>query len=278
MSKGEQDTSVKKLKHEFPQGISECGSDALRFGLLAYMVQGSSINLNINRIISYRKFCNKIWNSFKFAMDKFVFIKHFDTSLINPQKESFLNSWILCKLNKAIRLVNENFDKYTLGEATNSFYNFWLYELCDIYLEATKPLFANGSAEEKERSALTLFICLESGMRLLHPLMPFISEELYQKLPQFGGKVKSITRANYPTPLDQNNEELSKFFLEIENMFEVINKSAASFRSIASSVNMPPQIKPEAFVITEEKILSEQTDLLATLGKCKYVKVVKSED
>lgn len=108
--------------------------------------------------------------------------------------------------------------------------------------------------------------------------MPFISEELYQKLPQFDGKVKSITRANYPTPLDQNNEELSKFFLEIENLFEVINKSAASFRSIASSVNMPPQIKPEAFVITEEKILSEQTDLLATLGKCKYVKVVKSED
>lgn len=70
------------------------------------MSQGSSINLNINRIVSYRKFCNKIWNSFKFAMDKFVFIKKFDKSLINPLNESFLNSWILCKLNKAIRLVN----------------------------------------------------------------------------------------------------------------------------------------------------------------------------
>lgn len=78
--------------------------------------------------------------------------------------------------------------------------------------------------------------------------------------------------------MDENNEELSKYFLEIENWFELINKSAATFRSIASSVNMPPQIKPEAFVITEEKILSEQTDLLATLSKCKYVKVVKSEN
>jgi len=106
LPKGEQDKSVEKLKHEFPQGISECGSDALRFGLLAYMVQGNSINLNINRIVAYRKFCNKIWNSFKFTMDKFVFIKHFDTSLINPLKENFLNSWILCKLNKSIRLVN----------------------------------------------------------------------------------------------------------------------------------------------------------------------------
>jgi valyl-tRNA synthetase len=278
LSKGEQDTSVKKLKHEFPQGISECGSDALRFGLLAYMVQGSSINLNINRIISYRKFCNKIWNSFKFATDKFVFIKKFDTSLINPLSESFLNSWILCKLNKTIRQVNESFEKYTLGEATNAFYNFWLYELCDIYLEATKPLFSNGSAEEKERAALTLFICLETGVRLLHPMMPFISEELYQKLPQFDGKVQSITKANYPTPLDENNEKLTNYFLEIENLFEFVNKSAATFRSIASSVNMPPQIKPEAFVITDDKIIAEQTDLLATLGKCKSVKVVVNED
>lgn len=138
-------------------------------------------------------------------MDKFVFIKNFDTTLINPLNESFLNSWILCKLNKAIRLVNDNFEKYTLGEATNAFYNFWLYELCDVYLEATKPLFTNGTAEEKERAALTLFICLEAGIRLLHPLMPFISEELYQKLPNFNGKVTSITRANYPLPLDQDN-------------------------------------------------------------------------
>lgn len=184
----------------------------------------------------------------------------------------------MCKLNKAIRQVNESFDKYTLGEATNAFYNFWLYELCDIYLEATKPLFSNGTAEEKERAALTLFICLENGMRLLHPMMPFISEELYLKLPAFDGKLKSITRANYPVPLDEGNEKLTNYFQEIENLFEVVNKSAASFRSIASSVNIPPQIKPEAFVLTEEKILMEQTDLLATLGKVKSVKVVKSEE
>ena len=165
-----------------------------------------------------------------------------------------------------------------MGEATNAFYNFWLYELCDIYLEATKPLFTNGSTEDKERAALTLFICLENGVRLLHPMMPFISEELYQKLPQFDVKVQSITKANYPTPLDENNDKLTNYFSEIENLFEVINKSAASFRSIAASVNMPPQIKPEAFVITDDKIIAEQTDLLATLGKCKSVKVVTSED
>ena len=89
--------------------------------------------------------------------------------------ESFLNSWILCKLKKAIRNVNDHFEKYLIGEASTSFHNFWLYELCDIYLEATKPLFNQGSAEEKARAALTLFTCLEHGIRLLHPMIPFIS-------------------------------------------------------------------------------------------------------
>lgn len=79
-------------------------------------------------------------------MDKFVFIKDFDTTKIDPRKENFLNSWILGRLNFAIETINESFEKYTLGEAANAFHNFWLYELCDIYLEATKPLFINGSA------------------------------------------------------------------------------------------------------------------------------------
>ena len=140
------------------------------------MVQSRSINLNINRIVSYRQFCNKIWNSFKFAMTKFEHIKVFDPSLIDPSKENFLNSWILAKLHKTIRQVNQSFTTYTLGESANAFYNFWLYELCDVYLEATKPIFISGSPEEKGQTALVLFICLETGMRLLHPMMPFISE------------------------------------------------------------------------------------------------------
>jgi valyl-tRNA synthetase len=72
--------------------------------------------------------------------------------------------------------INGSFDRYALGESANSFYNFWQYELCDVYLEATKPIFISGSDEEKESTALTLFVCLENGLRSLHPMMPFISE------------------------------------------------------------------------------------------------------
>ena len=79
------------------------------------MVQSGSINLNINKIVSYRKFCNKIWNSFKFSMAKFEFITSFDTSNFDPRKQNFLNSWILGKLNYAIENINKSFDTYSLG-------------------------------------------------------------------------------------------------------------------------------------------------------------------
>jgi len=123
------------------------------------MVQSRSINLNINKIVSFRQFCNKIWQTFKFTKPKFDLIKDFSKEL-NPSKQNFLNSWILAKLNKLLLDVNRSFEKYSLGEASNSFYNFWQYELCDIYLEATKPIFTNGSEEEKELTAHSLFICL----------------------------------------------------------------------------------------------------------------------
>ena len=91
------------------------------------MIQSRSINLNINRIVSYRKFGNKIWNTFKFIVPKFEFIKHLGDSIANPSEENLLNSWILSKLNKATIIINKSFESYTLGEAANAFYNFWLY-------------------------------------------------------------------------------------------------------------------------------------------------------
>lgn len=108
LPKGEQDASIRKIKHEFSQGIPECGSDALRFGLLSYMVQTRNINLNINKIVSFRQFCNKIWQTFKFTKPKIDLIKDF-TQPLNPIKQNFLNSWILAKLNKTLTDINVNF-------------------------------------------------------------------------------------------------------------------------------------------------------------------------
>ena len=114
-------------------------------------------------------------------------------------------------------------------------------------------------------------MCLENGLRLLHPMMPFITEELYQKLPSFPKKAKSITIAPYPTPIEDRYEGCQEYFKAIESDFQRVNKIAGILRSIASSVNLPPQIRPNAFIITTDKIVQEQTHLLATLGRCTKV-------
>ncbi len=107
--------------------------------------------------------------------------------------------------------------------------------------------------------------------------MPFISEELYQKLPAFPGKVQSITIAPYPQPISERYPEIDAYFTSIANEFEKVNKVAGCLRSIAASVNLPPQIKANAFLITDEKVIREQTDLLATLGKCSKILIINDQ-
>jgi len=140
------------------------------------MVQSRSINLNISRIAGYREFCNKIWNTFKFGYRQFAEAKEYDEKTYNPNKLLFLNQWILAKLNKAIKGVINNYTKYLFGEAAMAFYSFWKYELCDIYLEATKPIFNGTNEDHKRETSHVLFQCIETGLRLLHPMMPFLTE------------------------------------------------------------------------------------------------------
>ena len=173
------------------------------------MIQSRNINLNIKRIIGYRQFCNKIWNTFKFSKKALLSQR----KEINYKSTIFINTWILAKLNKAIVGINSSFERFEFGEATTYFYNFWLYELCDVYLEASKPIFAGNNEDLKIETSSTLFTCIETGLRLLHPMMPFLTEELYQKLPSFPDKKVSISIANYPAALETNIED--KSFLDL---------------------------------------------------------------
>lgn len=114
------------------------------------MIQSGSINLDILVIKGHRQFCNKIWNTFIFGYKQFSTVTDYDEKRYNPSKCHFLNGWILGKLNKAVKGVNNSYEKYEFGEATRFFHSFWLYELCDIYVEATKPIF-NGTNEELKK-------------------------------------------------------------------------------------------------------------------------------
>ncbi|XP_064801935.1 valine--tRNA ligase-like isoform X5 [Oncorhynchus masou masou] len=174
---------------DYPTGIPECGTDALRFALCAYTSQGRDINMDVNRILGYRNFCNKLWNAVKFAMRTLGgnFVPSEKAQLCG--EESVSDRWILSRLCSAVGLCNAGFQAYDFPAITTAIYNFWLYELCAIYLESVKPVFSraeedSGSQSQAEVCRQTLFTCLETGLRLLAPVMPFVGEELYQRLPR----------------------------------------------------------------------------------------------
>ncbi|XP_060095119.1 valine--tRNA ligase [Heteronotia binoei] len=171
-------------KSDYPSGIPECGTDALRFALCAYTSQGRDINLDVNRILGYRHFCNKLWNATKFAIRGLG--DGFQPQPI-PQfelKEGLIDLWILSRLCHAVELCNTGFQAYDFPGITTAIYNFWLYELCDVYLECLKPVFAGQDEAEIKTARNVLYTCLDAGLRLLSPFMPFVTEELFQRLPR----------------------------------------------------------------------------------------------
>lgn len=231
-------------KADFPNGIPECGTDALRFALCAYTAQGRDINLDINRVEGYRHFCNKLWNATKFALvslgQEFVPKEKFELT----GSESSMDLWILSRLASAIKTCNNGFETYDFPSATTACYSFWLYDLCDVYLESLKPVFQSGTASAAEISREILYTCLDTGLRLLSPIMPFVTEELYQRLPRRpGDATPSIVVAQYPIP-EQNlfeNPELEK---GVSLALNVIHK----VRSLRADYNLPKNEKLDLYL------------------------------
>jgi len=187
-------------KQDYPEGIEECGTDALRFALVAYTSQGRDVNLDVKRVVGYRHWCNKLFNALRYAMMN-LGEAYVAPDEIRPQDLSLSCKWILSRLNQAIASTVKAMDEYQFTQATTAIYAFWQYDLCDVFIELVKPVMASGSDAEKKATRDTLWACLEVGLRLLHPFMPFLTEELWQRLPKnadYAKEFPSITIAPYP--------------------------------------------------------------------------------
>lgn len=208
----EVEKSKKDQRADFPSGIPVCGSDALRFGLLAYTVQGRDVNLDIKRVVGYRSFCNKLWNATKFAL---TYLKDFQPTAtlledtMSSGKMAIRDKFIISRLMYACASVNSNLKEYKFGDAQQSIYSFWIDDLCNVYLETIKPVFKEdkGVGGAKQLAQACLWLALEQGLRLLHPMIPFVSEELWQRLPGRGtlgeDETNSIMIASYPQCIDE---------------------------------------------------------------------------
>ncbi|OUT20520.1 valine-tRNA ligase, mitochondrial [Pichia kudriavzevii] len=179
-------------KESYPDGIPQCGTDALRFALCAYTTGGRDINLDILRVAGYRKFCNKIFQATKFALMRLGEDYQPPAKEGLSGKESLVEKWILHKLTKTAEKVNASIEARDFYETTQAIYNFWLYDLCDVYIENSKFLIL----EARD----TLYTCIDGALRMIHPFMPFISEEMWQRLPKRATETsKTIVKAAYPT-------------------------------------------------------------------------------
>lgn len=189
------------------------------------------------------------------------------------------DKWILHNLNNTIKDVNHWFDKYEFSNATESFRAFWLDNFCDIYLEHSKLVLVEGqSAEVTNKTKAILFKVIETGMRLLHPMMPFISEELYQKLPKFDNKFETICLATYPESNEAHN------FPESSSLNDIL-KVLTCIRQMMASVTLPPKTAPKIFMFVSaddaQKIKKEEYKeffpFLAMLSKCGEISWVETE-
>uniref|UniRef100_A0A131XVK0 Valine--tRNA ligase n=1 Tax=Ixodes ricinus TaxID=34613 RepID=A0A131XVK0_IXORI len=228
-------------KVDYPRGIPECGTDALRFALCAYMSQGRDINMDINRVEGYRHFCNKIWNATRFALMSIgEDFKPKEVAAVSG-KESPMDRWILSRLAAATETCNAGLEAYDFPQVTTAIYSFWLYELCDVYLESLKPVFQGSDAEAKVVSSEVLLTCLHAGLRLLHPLMPFLTEELYQRLPRRSASLApSICVDSYPevTEFPPRDESLEKGITFMQDLVHKVRSLRADYNLTKNKVHL----------------------------------------
>lgn len=205
----------KSTRQQFPDGIPEFGTDALRFTFAALASNGRDVRFDLNRISGYRNFCNKIWNATRYAlMNTEGDVDCATGQTIDPAKLSLPDRWILSQLGKTIDEVQRHIEAYRLDLAAKDLYEFTWNDYCDWYLELSKPILQDDDLSEAEKALTrnTLITVLEALLRCLHPITPFITEEIWQKVAPLAGKTgPSIMLQPYPNstdfPLDEQSEE-----------------------------------------------------------------------
>ncbi len=220
--------------------MEKYGTDALRFTLAAFAAQGRDIKLAEDRIEGYRNFCNKLWNASRFV---FMNLEDYKGSCVLDKRSKFSSAdlWILSRLNRATKEVNEALEAFRFNDAALTVYKFIWNEYCDWYIELTKSKLASPGRERVAAQNMLIHV-LDSALKLLHPFMPFITEEIWQKLPQ---DENSIMVSPFPEYREaQTNEAIEK---EMALIMEVIT----GIRNIRGEMNLNPGLKLNVLVKTQ---------------------------
>ena len=227
--------ALKKFKKAYPSaasmgtGFSAYGADALRFTLATYSPQAKRIPLSPKKLEGYRNFCNKIWNATRYALG---YLEGATVTREAPRATLLPNRWILSRLAAATAATRQSIADFRLDDASLGLYHFFWDELCGWYLEISKPIFAGGGAAATETRDVLAHV-LEASLRLLHPFIPFITEELWQRVPRPAESPISLVLAAYP------DEKTAARDAEAEADMGVLQAAIGAARSIRAEHDLP---------------------------------------
>jgi valyl-tRNA synthetase len=267
----------KATTKQFPDGISAHGTDALRFTFCSIATYGREIRFDLGRLEGYRNFCNKLWNAARFVM---MNTEDQDNGLQNSNMTlSLSDHWIQSRLQTTIKVVHEAFANYRFDLIAQAIYEFTWNEFCDWYLELSKPILMSSTStpEEQRGTRHTLITTLETLLRLMHPLMPFITEEIWQRVGQMAGKTgETIMQQPFP------QVDIALQNTDVDAELEWVKNVIVAVRTIRSEMNIAPG-KPLPILFNKGTPLDKtrfttNQQVIMTLGRFESTTWLSAED
>ena len=260
-------------RNQFPDGIHEYGADALRFTFASLATTGRDIRVDLGRIEGYKNFCNKLWNASRYVL--------MNTESLDDGEVEFsaADKWIRSRLDAAVTSVHENFAGYRLDLVARSVYEFTWHEFCDWYLELSKPVLQSDSATEAQKRGTrrTLIEVLEELLRLLHPLIPFVTEEIWAQVAPIAGKYgHTIMLAEYPGPSNHATGPA------VEEEIEWVRRFILGIRQIRGEMDISPgkqlPVILENSTARDRAFAAQNAHLLERVGRVASVTALAADE
>ncbi|MAC33404.1 MULTISPECIES: valine--tRNA ligase [Idiomarina] len=264
----------KRTRKEFPEGITAHGTDALRFTLTALASTGRDINWDMKRLEGYRNFCNKLWNASRYVL---MNTEEHDCGLENDDMTlSLADEWIIARFNSTVKDFRQALDSYRFDQAAAIAYEFTWNQFCDWYLELTKPVLHNGTEVQQRGTRHTLVNILEQLLRLLHPVMPYITETIWQRVkPLIGNSDDTIMLQPFPQVQDNVSHQA------MQDM-EWLKRVILAIRNIRGEMDLSPN-KPLPLLLSNADAMARgrienNESFLSSLAKLESIEFIESDD
>ncbi|XP_061691143.1 valine--tRNA ligase, mitochondrial isoform X2 [Syngnathoides biaculeatus] len=276
----EQAIAMEAQRKDFPKGIPQCGTDALRFALCSHKMMGEDISLSISQVLNCRHFCNKMWQTLRFTLG----VLGDNTTPVGTLEEvsrlSSMDRWICSRLYSTVAEIEKAFEEYELHTVTAALYSFWVHNLCDVYMESVKPVlqeqnkgtgFTEHNSKVRPAESVVLYHCVSLSLALLSPIMPFLTEELWQRLQPFRTEV-AAQRSLCVQPYPRSSQLKHWHFPEEERNFQLVQEVIQVARSLRAQCNLTKQ-KPDMWVVcspSQAQILLHFGSAVLTLSRVSH--------